>query len=283
VDLSRIHSVIAVVNANVDDSNAGRNTAMGIGGSWGQTTGAGARNAKIWDMAGIHFRVAVRPVGSTTSGPARISAFHQRRDFPWSGQLALPPSSPKPWSAGHARSFDQRGLQAGNGEGRVPGQNLWKRCQECQALAYSGNASPGTCLRDGTHDYSKSADYTLVALSSNLNATFNAHETGRRYGLARSWSANPDVEYGNLETSCPPCACGRSITKITRRLNSPTLYKLLSDGAHSDSQPCAPTTPEAKTIGVSVRSARDWPTPATRYVQPAERMTIPTAPTTVRP
>jgi hypothetical protein len=30
-------SAIAVVNANVDDSNAGLNTAMGIGGSWGQT------------------------------------------------------------------------------------------------------------------------------------------------------------------------------------------------------------------------------------------------------
>jgi hypothetical protein len=33
----RFHSVMAVVNANVDDSNAGRKTAMGIGGSWGQT------------------------------------------------------------------------------------------------------------------------------------------------------------------------------------------------------------------------------------------------------
>ena len=37
VDLSRFHSVIAVVNANVDDSNAGRNTAMDLGGAWGQT------------------------------------------------------------------------------------------------------------------------------------------------------------------------------------------------------------------------------------------------------
>jgi hypothetical protein len=30
-----------------------------------------------------------------------------------------------------------------------------------------------------------------------LNATFNAHETGHCYGLAHSWSANPDVEYGD--------------------------------------------------------------------------------------
>ena len=37
VDLPRFHSVIAVVNANVDDSNAGRNTAMDLGGAWGQT------------------------------------------------------------------------------------------------------------------------------------------------------------------------------------------------------------------------------------------------------
>jgi hypothetical protein len=119
----------------------------------------------------------------------------------------LVPSSPKPSSAGphdHSTSADYR-LEMG--KVGHPGKFYGNGARSVQALGYSGNASPGTCPGDGTHDYSKSADYTSVAVSSNRNATFNAHETGHRYGLARSRSANPDVEYGNLE--------------ITRRLNSP--------------------------------------------------------------
>jgi hypothetical protein len=242
VDLSRFHSVIAVVNANVDDSNAGRNTAMGIGGSWGQTNWRWCQKCQ-----GLGYGGNPSPGACPAGGQHDFSAsanyalsindasFPGQDNWRWCqkcqglGYNGNP--SPGPCPAGgahdHSTSADYR---LGMGKVGYPGQDLWKWCQKCQGLGYSGSPSPGACPGGGTHDYSKSADYTLVSVSSGLNATFNAHETGHCYGLAHSWSANPDVEYGDPwdimsamrvrafdNKDYPPAGPG---------LNAPTLYKL---------------------------------------------------------
>jgi Gametolysin peptidase M11 len=241
VDLSRFYAVIAVVNANVDDSNAGRNTAMGIGGSWGQTNWRWCQKCQGLGYAG--FSSGVCPSGGahdfTASSNYALSiddaAFPGQDNWRWCDKCqglayagnAMPGQCPAGGVHDGSRSADYR---LGAGKVGYPGQNLWKWCKKCQGLGYSGNPSPGACPAGGTHDYSASADYTLVAVSSGLNATFNAHETGHCYGLAHSWSANPDIEYGDPwdimsamrvraydNKYYPPAGPG---------LNAPTLYKL---------------------------------------------------------
>jgi hypothetical protein len=246
VDLSRFHSVIAVVNANVDDSNAGRNTAMAIGGAWGQTNWRWCQKC-----GGLGYG------GDATQGRCPAGGQH---DFSASANYALSINdasfpgqdnwrwcrkceglsyngnpSPGPCPAGgthdHTGSADYR---LGMGTVGYPGQNLWKWCQKCQGLGYSGNPA-GPCPATGIHDYSASADYTLVMVGSGLNTTFNAHETGHCYGLAHSWSANPDVEYGDpwdiMSAMRVRAFDNHEYAPAGPGLNAPTLYKLgwLSD------------------------------------------------------
>ena len=59
------------------------------------------------------------------------------------------------------------------------------------------NPGSARCAAGGNHDVSQSADYTVCRNESNFNLTFLAHETGHAYGLGHSWSAKPEVEYGN--------------------------------------------------------------------------------------
>lgn len=241
VDLNRFHSVIAVVNANVDDSNAGLNTAMGIGGSWGQTNwrwcqkcqglayGGGSPGA--CPAGGLHDLTA----SSNYAISINEASFPGQDNWRWCrkcqglGYNGNP--SPGPCSAGglhdHATSADYR---LGIGKVGYPGQNLWKWCHKCQGLGYSGSSASGACPAGSSHDYSQSGDYTLVADSSGLNATFNAHETGHCYGLAHSWSANPDVEYGDpwdiMSAMRVRAYDNKSYAPAGPGLNAPTLYKL---------------------------------------------------------
>jgi hypothetical protein len=241
IDLSKFHSVIAVVNAAVDDSNIGNDTAMAIGG-------CGQHN--WWWCSKCQGLVFGEP-GSPGACPAGES-----HDLTNSAHYALPlnnplatgennwrhcrkchglayngDASPGACPAGDLHDLSHSGdYTLGFGDVGFPGQNLWKRCRKCLGLGYSGNASPGACPTGGLHDYAESADYTLGIARPEICVTFNAHETGHCYGLQHSWSANPDIEYGDpwdimsamrVRTfdnhHYPPAGPG---------INAPTLYKL---------------------------------------------------------
>jgi hypothetical protein len=208
VDLSRFYGVIAVMNANADDSNAGRNTAMGIGGAWGQTNWRWC--SKCQGLAyGGNLGPGRCPAGGThdltSSSNYALSindaGFPGQDNWRWckkcQGLADNGGPSPGPCPAGalhdHSSSADYR---LGTGKVGYGGQNDWRWCRRCQGLTYAAGA-PGPCPAGGSHDHTGSADYTLVGVGSGLNSTFNAHETGHGYGLPHSWSANPDVEYGD--------------------------------------------------------------------------------------
>jgi hypothetical protein len=109
-----------------------------------------------------------------------------------------------------------------------PGQPEWKWCKKCQGLCYNIAGNP-PCPAGGIHNHSGSADYTLAFSFPTKDMTFYAHESGHCLGLAHSWSANPDEEYGDQFdimggslrshnfSPYPPAGPG---------LNAPTLYKL---------------------------------------------------------
>jgi Gametolysin peptidase M11 len=111
----------------------------------------------------------------------------------------------------------------------------WKWCRKCEGLAYSGISS-GVCSAGGAHDFSQSAEYGLVTATDNLSVMYTGHETGHCLGLQHSWSANPDVEYGDgwdtMGGWATPSYVPTSFTSPYNGqpagpgLNAPTLYKL---------------------------------------------------------
>lgn len=119
----------------------------------------------------------------------------------------------------------------GSGNVGYTGQPEWKLCKKCQVLAFSGKSDPGTCPPGGSHDYSSSADYTVVLTYANFDDSFNAHETGHCFGLGHSWSANPDTEYGDRWDIMSALNVNdfdnrSDFTPAGPGLNAPTLYRM---------------------------------------------------------
>jgi hypothetical protein len=242
VDLSRFYGVIAVINANADDSNAGRNTALAIGGAWGQTNWHWCQKCQGLAYGGGPSPGAC-PAGGlhnfSGSGDYALSAndatFPGQDNWRWCRKcqgLAFngnpsPGSCPSGGLHDHSTSADYR---LGIGKVGYPSQNDWRWCRKCQGLSYGGNPSLGPCPAGGTHDHTSSANYALVSIGSGLNTTFNAHETGHGYGLPHSWSANPDVEYGDpwdiMSAMRVRTFANGDYPPAGPELNAPTRYKL---------------------------------------------------------
>lgn len=208
IDLSAYYGVVAVVNANVDDSASGRNLALGIRSDWGQSNWRWCKNCMVLAYAG-------NPPAACPSGGVHdlssswnyalaieMPSFPGQNNWRWCRKcqaLAYAGSGAGVCSAGgthdQSRSADYR---VAFGKVGFPGQNNWKWCKKCQVLAYAGKA-PGACSAGGQHDHSSSGDYTLVApafdYESHFDAAFAAHEMGHCYGLSHAHCAGKSEEY----------------------------------------------------------------------------------------
>jgi hypothetical protein len=221
VDLSPFYGVIAVINANADDSNdGGPNLAVGVGGTWGQQGWKWCKNCQV----------LCHPGGSKPA-PCFYSGSGGKHDFSESSAYSLALDLPrfpgqsnwrkckncqalnyggnptkacpaKPKGGGHDYSGSGN-YSLGSGKVGYWGQDHWKWCQRCQGLVYDGNPNKGACADSKTHDVSGSSNYTIVQPSSNWNDMFLAHESGHAFGLDHSWYSpppvlgQPEVEYGN--------------------------------------------------------------------------------------
>jgi hypothetical protein len=239
VNVKRFRSIIAVVNANVDDSNLGQNTAVGIGGSWGQTNWRRCRKCQglaygaspgacpaggSHDFLGSHYALSASDADFPGESNWRLCGKCQ--GLAYNGTRS-PGACPAGGVHDHSASADYR---LGMGKVGYPGQDHWKRCGKCEGLVYGGSAALGACPAGGTHDYPKSADYTVVNYSSNLSGTFQAHETGHCFGLPHSWSASPEREYGDrwdiMSAMTVKSFDNKAFAPAGPGLNAPTLYKL---------------------------------------------------------
>jgi hypothetical protein len=215
VDLSPFYGVIAVINANADDSDDGRDLAVGIGGTWGQQNWKWCNKCQALAYAGSGTGVCAAGGTHDQSGSSLYSlaldqpAFPGQSNWRWCKNcqvLNYGGNPPGPCPAGGVHDYSKSGnYSLGSGKVGYPGQNGWMWCLKCQGLVYAGSgATPGKCSGGGVHDTSKSANYTLVQNSSNLNMSFCAHESGHALGLGHSWysppespTASPEVEYGD--------------------------------------------------------------------------------------
>ena len=206
--LSPFYGVIAVVNANVDDSSDGsKNMALGIMADWGQKNWRWCKKCQGLAYGG-------NPAGPCPSGDKHdlgssydytlainMPDFPGQKDWRWCkkcGGLAYAGYGPGRCPAGeahdHSESADYR---LAMGKVNFTGQNSWRWCKKCQGLAYGGTSSgPGDCPAGDKHDHSSSADYTLwtVALPpfsyvDHLSAAFGAHEMGHCFGMQHAHCA----------------------------------------------------------------------------------------------
>jgi hypothetical protein len=241
VNLRRFHAVIAVVNGGVDDSNGGRHTALAIGGYWGQANWRWCKKCQ-----GLGYGGAAAPgacpaggthgFGASASYSLSINDPHFRGEPNWRGCAKC---NGLVYSGGQVRGACPAGGvhdQTGSAEYRLttqrlgyPGQDKWMRCRKCEGLVYTGRAA-AKCAGGGDHDITGSANYVLVINGSAMQGTFQAHETGHCLGLAHSWSANPDVEYGDpwdiMSAARVKSFDNHAFGAAGPGLNAPTLYKL---------------------------------------------------------
>lgn len=216
---SDFYGVIAVVNADVDDSNDGAsNLALGIMADWGQNNWRWCNKCEGLAYGGNP--AGPCPAGTThdfsTSSDYRLAinmpTFPGQNNWRWCkkcGGLAYAGNGPGPCPAGkahdHSESADYR---LAFGKVGFPGQNNWKWCNKCQGLAFAGDPKGlGSCPAGDNHTHVGSGDYTLVtpALSyeNHLDTAFGAHEMGHCFGMQHAHCAGkaPKAEGGDY---CDP-------------------------------------------------------------------------------
>lgn len=209
IDLTRFYGIIAVVNANVDDSNdGGHNTAIAVGQYYGQGSWRHCNRCDEVVFAGFSSPASCAAGGShdlTGSADYHLSLdnplFDGQDGWRWCNKcqaLCFTGSGFGPCPSGGDHDHTGSGAyRVGFSSLGFPGQNLWKYCRTCKTLSYSGDGTAGRCAGGGTHSYDASGDYKLASANNSFNTTFSGHETGHCLGLAHSWSANPDTEYGD--------------------------------------------------------------------------------------
>lgn len=210
VDMSPYYGVIAVVNANVDDSASGKNLALGIMANWGQNNWRWCKKCEVLNYGGNPAAACPKGGVHDLSGSWDYSLAMNMPGFPgqnnwrWCKKcqgLAYAGFTAGRCPAGgthdHSSSADYR---IALGKAGFPGQNNWRWCKKCQGLSFAGDV-PGACAGGGTHDRSSSGDYTLVAphfgYVSHFNVSFAAHEMGHCYGLGHAKCAAKSAEYCN--------------------------------------------------------------------------------------
>jgi len=240
VDLSRFYGVIAVVNAEADDSANGttdlavalRSERQQYGWQWCrkcQALAYAGRGAGPCITGGVHdhagdYALSLNDEAFTGQPGWRWCQKCQALAYAGAGTVG-------PCVAGGVHDHSTSGLyRVGMGPVGFRGQDQWKWCRKCQSISYVGGGTVGPCPAGGQHDPSTSANYSLAFGGSTLNITFIAHESGHALGLQHSWSAHPDVEYGDpwdimSAFSVQSSPSGR-YSPIGPGLNAPTLNRL---------------------------------------------------------
>jgi hypothetical protein len=212
-NLSSFYGVIAVVNANVDDSNdGGKNMSLGIKTEWGQNNWRWC--SKCQGLAYGGNPAGPCPAGTTHSLDGfnyalaiNIPDFPGQNNWRWCkkcGGLAYAGHGAGRCPAREGHDFSASAdYRLALGKVGFPGQNNWKWCKKCEGLAYAGSPTgPGPCPAGDKHDHSSSGDYTLVApaftYEDHLDGAFGAHEMGHCFGLQRHAHCN------SLMTPEPP-------------------------------------------------------------------------------
>lgn len=215
VDLSPFYGVIAIINANADDSDYGKDMACGIGGTWGQQGWKWCSKCQVLAYANNGPAPCAAQGNHDHGGSYAYSlaleqpAFPGQRNWRWCKKcqaLNFGGNPPGPCPAKGIHDYSASGnYSLGLGTVGYPGQNGWMWCRKCQGLVFAGpGAQPGACAGTGNHDTGASGNYTLVINANNLNNTFCGHESGHTLGLGHSWYSPPEnmlasaeTEYGN--------------------------------------------------------------------------------------
>jgi hypothetical protein len=234
VDLSPFYGVIAVMNANADDSAAGGNLALGVSPNWGQgkwrwcskcmVLAYGGNAPAACPAGGVH------DLGKSSNYllAMELPSFGGQNNWKWCQKcqaLAYAGLGSGRCSAGgehdQSKSADYR---LASGSVGFPGQPDWKWCKKCQVLAHAGTG-PGACAAGGGHDYSSSANYTMVVdYGSNLNVSFAAHEMAHCYGLLHAHCAGKPDDY-----CCPWDVMGTGVAAYRPKFDGPLTLALATD------------------------------------------------------
>lgn len=234
VDLSPFYGVIAVMNANADDSRFGGNLALGIGPNWGQgnwrwcskcmALAYGGNSSGTCPAGGVH------DLGGSSNYllAMELPSFGGQNNWKWCQKcqaLAYAGLGAGRCSAGgehdQSRSADYR---LASGSVGFPGQPNWKWCKKCQVLAHAGTG-PGVCAAGASHDYSGSSNYTLVVdYGSNLNVSFGAHEMAHCYGLMHAHCAGKPDDY-----CCPWDIMGTGVAAYSPKPGGLATFALAAD------------------------------------------------------
>ncbi|HEY6374047.1 MAG TPA: hypothetical protein VIX90_00845 [Edaphobacter sp.] len=213
VPLSRFYGVIAVVNAETDDSASGntpRNLAIALpaesphyqyGWAW-----CGKCSALAYSAGAVPGPCIVGGVHDHSSSMAYAlsindASFPGQEGWRWCRKCQILAYAgagvvgPCLVSGTHDHSNSGQ-YRLAMGQAGFRGQDQWQWCSKCQGFAYSGQGA-GPCVVSGTHDHSRSANYTVPNGGSTVNTMFVGHESGHTLGLQHSWAATPDKEYGD--------------------------------------------------------------------------------------
>jgi hypothetical protein len=213
VDLSRFYALLVIVNGACDDQNGGLNTVMAISQDWGQPDwrwcnkcqcmthkqdlgGPCAAGGRHDNGGSSNYRMSFND--SQTIGVLGFNRCIKCQCLTWT-------EDPSIGACAGFGTHDHRPLgeyRLGNGVTGIFSQQNWQRCHKCKSLAYHDRAETvGVCPAGNGHEFPDNDKYGMVALFSNFQQSFNAHETGHCFGLNHSWVAGvngqPDIEYND--------------------------------------------------------------------------------------
>jgi hypothetical protein len=214
VDLSPYYGVIAVVNSNPDDSEAGRDFALGVK-EWSQTNWWRCTKCQALSYqnvtdgsppgpcpaGGVHDQSGTYDYHLPLNVPSIPGQKRWRRCIKCQGLVYGGNPSPGPCVTGgeHVYTDSDEYTVFWSSEAKFPGAEAkWQWCNKCQALTFAGGSVLGSCSGGGEHDHTGSSDYTLATpnyywyYANHFSVSFGGHEMGHCFDLLHAHCADKD-------------------------------------------------------------------------------------------